>query len=135
MRFDFASSKEELLRQADIVSIHVVLGPRTRGLIGAKEFAVMKPTAFLVNTSRGPIVDEAALIDALRNKAIAGAGLDVYDVEPLPVDHSLRKLDNVVLSPHLGYVTQENYRASYGGVVEDIRAFVDGKPIRVFEPA
>jgi phosphoglycerate dehydrogenase-like enzyme len=132
---DFAPSKEELLRQADIVSIHVVLGPRTRGLIGAKEFAVMKPTAFLVNTSRGPIVDEAALLDALRNKTIAGAGLDVYDVEPLPVDHPLRTLDNVVLSPHLGYVTQENYRASYGGVVEDIRAFLDGKPIRILEPA
>jgi D-3-phosphoglycerate dehydrogenase len=132
---DFAPSKEELLRQADIVSIHVVLGPRTRGLIGANEFAVMKPTAFLVNTSRGPIVDEAALLDALRNKTIAGAGLDVYDVEPLPVDHPLRKLDNVVLSPHLGYVTQENFRASYGGVVEDIRAFLDGKPIRLLEPA
>jgi phosphoglycerate dehydrogenase-like enzyme len=132
---DFAPSKEELLRQADIVSIHVVLSPRTRGLIGAKEFAVMKPTAFLVNTSRGPIVDEAALVAALRNKTIAGAGLDVYDVEPLPVDHPLRKLDNVVLSPHLGYVTRENLSISYGGVVEDIRAFLDGKPIRLVESA
>src|SRR5262249_22173747 len=114
---------------------HVVLSPRTRGLIGAKEFALMKPTAFLVNTSRGPLVDEAALIDALTSRRIAGAGLDVYDIEPLPVDHPLRKIDNVVLSPHLGYVTQENCRGSYVGVVEDIRAFLDGKPIRLLEPA
>jgi D-3-phosphoglycerate dehydrogenase len=132
---DFAPSKEDLLRQADVVSIHVVLSARTRGLIGAKEFALMKPGAYLVNTSRGPIVDGAALIEALRNQTIAGAGLDVYDVEPLPVDHPLRKLDNVVLSPHLGYVTQQNFRVSYEGVVEDIRAFLDGKPIRVMEPA
>ncbi len=95
----------------------------------------MKPTAYLVNTARGPIVDEAALVAALREKRIAGAGLDVYDTEPLPLDHPLRKLDNVVLSPHLGYVTQENFRGSYGGVVEDIRAFLDGKPIRLLEPA
>ena len=132
---EFAGSKEELLRAADIVSIHVVSSARTRGLIGAKELALMKPTAYLINTARGPIVDEAALVEALRNHKIAGAGLDVFDVEPLPVDHPLRKLDNVVLSPHLGYVTQENFRVSYGGVVEDIRAFVDGKPIRVVEPA
>jgi D-3-phosphoglycerate dehydrogenase len=132
---DFAPSKEDLLRQADVVSIHVVLSARTRGLIGAKELALMKPSAYLVNTSRGPIVDGAALIEALRNQTIAGAGLDVYDVEPLPVDHPLRKLDNVVLSPHLGYVTQQNFRVSYEGVVEDIRAFLDGKPIRVMEPA
>jgi D-3-phosphoglycerate dehydrogenase len=112
-----------------------VLSPRSRGLIGAEEFALMKPTAYLVNTARGPIVDEAALIDALRSKRIAGAGLDVYDIEPLPVDHPLRRLDNVVLSPHLGYVTTENFRGSYGGVVEDIRAFLDGKPIRILEPA
>jgi D-3-phosphoglycerate dehydrogenase len=131
----FAPSKEELLRQADIVSIHVVSSARTRGLIGAKEFALMKPTAYLINTARGPIVDEAALLDALRSKRIAGAGLDVYEVEPLPVDHPLRKLDNVVLSPHLGYVTEENLRLSYEGVVEDIRAFLDGKPIRLLDPA
>ena len=131
----FAASKEELLRQADIVSLHVVLSPRTRGIIGAKEFALMKPTAYLVNTSRGPLIDEAALIDALASKKIAGAGLDVFDVEPLPVDHPLRELDNVVLSPHLGYVTQENFRCCYTGVVEDIRAFLDGKPIRMVEPA
>ena len=95
----------------------------------------MKPTRLPGQHRRGPLVDEAALLDALRSKRIAGAGLDVYDVEPLPVDHPLRKLDNVVLSPHLGYVTQENFRGSYGGVVEDIRAFLDGKPIRLLEPA
>jgi len=132
---EFAGSKEELLKQSDVVTIHLVLGPRSRGTIGAKEFALMKPTAFLINTARGPIVDEAALIDALRNKKIAGAGLDVYDIEPLPIDHPLRRLDNVVLSPHLGYVTAENMRGSYTGVVEDIRAFLDGKPIRLMEPA
>jgi D-3-phosphoglycerate dehydrogenase len=130
----FAGSKEALLAQADIVSIHLVSSARTRGLIGAKEFALMKPTAYLINTARGPIVDEAALLEALRNPTIAGAGLDVFDIEPLPVDHPLRKLDNVVLSPHLGYVTQENFRVAYGGVVEDIRAFLDNKPIRLVEP-
>ena len=132
---DYAGSKADLLKQSDIVTLHLVLSPRTRGIIGAKEFALMKPTAYLVNTSRGPLVDEVALLDALRNKRIAGAGLDVFDIEPLPVEHPLRKLDNVVLSPHLGYVTQENFRGSYGGVVEDIRAFLDGKPIRLLEPA
>jgi phosphoglycerate dehydrogenase-like enzyme len=131
---EFAGSKEALLQQSDVVSIHVVSSARTRGLIGAKEFALMKPTAYLINTARGAIVDEAALLDALRNRKIAGAGLDVFEIEPLPVDHPLRKLDNVVLSPHLGYVTQENFRVSYGGVVEDIRAFLDGKPIRLVEP-
>jgi phosphoglycerate dehydrogenase-like enzyme len=132
---ELAPSKEALLRQADIVSLHVVLSERTRGLIGPKEFALMKPSAYLVNTARGPIVDEAALIEALRNRRIAGAGLDVFDIEPLPLDHPLRKLDNVVLSPHLGYVTAENFRTCYGGVVENIRAFLDGKPIRLLQPA
>ena len=108
---------------------------RTRGLIGAKEFALMKPSAYLINTARGPIVEEAALIAALRDKRIAGAGLDVYDIEPLPTDHPLRTLDNVVLSPHLGYVTAENFRTCYAGVVEDIRAYLDGKPIRLLQPA
>ena len=130
-----APSKEALLRQADIVSLHVVLSARTRGLIGAAEFAQMKRTAYLVNTARGPIVDETALIAALRERRIAGAGLDVYDVEPLPIDHPLRKLDNVVLSPHLGYVTAENFRTCYTGVAENIRAFLDGKPIRLMQPA
>lgn len=131
---EHAGSKEALLERSDIVTLHLVLGLRTRGTIGAKEFALMKPTAYLINTSRGPLIDEAAMLDALRNKQIAGAGLDVYDVEPLPVEHPLRRLDNVVLSPHLGYVTQENMRGSYEGVVEDIRAFLDGKPIRLLEP-
>jgi phosphoglycerate dehydrogenase-like enzyme len=132
---ELAPSKEALLRAADIVSLHVVLSERTRGLIGRKEFALMKPSAYLINTARGPIVDEAALIAALRDKRIAGAGLDVYDIEPLPTDHPLRALDNVVLSPHLGYVTGENFRTCYAGVVEDIRAFLDGKPIRLLQPA
>ncbi len=132
---ELAPSKEALLRGADVVSLHVVLSPRTRGLIGRAEFAQMKPSAYLINTARGPIVEEAALIAALREKRIAGAGLDVFDVEPLPADHPLRALDNVVLSPHLGYVTAENFRTCYAGVVEDIRAYLDGKPIRLLEPA
>ena len=132
---ELAPSKEALLREADIVSLHVVLSERTRGLIGQKEFALMKPTAYLINTARGPIVEEAALIAALRSKRIAGAGLDVYDIEPLPADHPLRALDNVVLSPHLGYVTAENFRTCYAGVVEDIRAYLEGKPIRLLQPA
>jgi len=127
----YAASKEELLRQSDIVSIHIPLTPKSRGLIGAKELALMKPSGFLVNTSRGPIVEEAALLAALRERKIAGAGLDVYDIEPLPLEHPLRKLDNVVLTPHLGYASQQNYRAYFAGVVEDIRGFLDGKPVRV----
>ena len=124
-------TKEELFRQSDFLTIHLVLSPRSRGLVGAQELALMKKSAYLVNTSRGPIVDETALIAALREKRIAGAGLDVFDPEPLPVDHPLRKLDNVVLTPHLGYVTAENYRRYYGGMVENIRSWLDGKPIRV----
>ena len=124
-------SKEDLFRQADFISIHVVLSQRSRGLVGAKEFALMKPTAYLINTSRGPIVDEPAMLAALRDKKIAGAGLDVFDVEPLPKDHPLRKMDNVVLTPHLGYVALKNYQNYFAGVVEDIRGFIDGKPMRV----
>jgi phosphoglycerate dehydrogenase-like enzyme len=122
---------DELFRRADFLSVHLQLSPRTRGLIGAKQIALMKKSSYLINTSRGPIVDEAALLAALRNKRIAGAGLDVFDVEPLPLDHPLRKLDNVVLTPHLGYVAAQNYRAFFGGMVEDIRAFLDGEPVRV----
>jgi D-3-phosphoglycerate dehydrogenase len=122
-------SKDDLFRNADILTIHVQLSQRTRGLIGARELALMKPSAYLINTSRGPIVDEAALIAALAEHRIAGAGLDVFDVEPLPVDHPLRKLDNAVLTPHLGYVSQENYHAYYPAMVEAIRALIDGKPI------
>jgi phosphoglycerate dehydrogenase-like enzyme len=123
--------REDLFRRADFLSIHVQLSQRTRGLIGVNELGLMKPTAYLINTSRGPIVDEAALIAALRGKHIAGAGLDVFDIEPLPVDHPLRRLDNVVLTPHLGYVAEQNYRAFYAGTVDDIRGFLDGKPLRV----
>ena len=124
-------SRDELFRRADFVSVHLQLSDRTRGLVGAHEFGLMKKTAYLINTSRGPIVEEAAMLSALRDKRIAGAGLDVFDVEPLPIDHPLRKLDNVVLTPHLGYVTAQNYQAFYGGMVEAIRAFLDGAPGRV----
>jgi D-3-phosphoglycerate dehydrogenase len=126
-------TKDELFRRADFITVHLQLSPRTRGLIGAQDLGLMKPTAFFINTSRGPIVEEAALLDALRNKRIAGAGLDVYDVEPLPLDHPYRKLDNAVITPHLGYVTEDNYRSFYGQMVEDIRAFLDGKPLRVIK--
>jgi phosphoglycerate dehydrogenase-like enzyme len=122
--------KAALFARADIVSIHVVLSARTRGIVGAAELARMKPTAFLVNTSRGPIVDEAALLDALRRRRLAGAALDVFEPEPLPRDHPLLALDNVVLTPHLGYVTEENYRLIYAQAVEDIRAFLDGTVLR-----
>jgi phosphoglycerate dehydrogenase-like enzyme len=124
-------SKEDLFRQADFVSIHVVLSPRSRGLVGAKEIGLMKPTAYIINTSRGPIIDEAALLAALRDKKIAGTGLDVFDTEPLPVDHPLRKMDNAVITPHLGYVSEQNYKNYFAGVAEDIRGFLDGKPMRV----
>jgi phosphoglycerate dehydrogenase-like enzyme len=124
------AGKDDLLRQSDFISIHLVLSERTRGLVGARELALMKPSAYLINTSRGPIVDEAALIAALSEKKIAGAGLDVFDTEPLPLDHPFRKMDNVVITPHLGYVSVQNYRTFYGGIVEDIRAFLDGKPVR-----
>jgi phosphoglycerate dehydrogenase-like enzyme len=126
-------SKEELFRQADFITIHLVLSQRSRGLVGANELGLMKPSAYIINTSRGPIIDEAALLAVLRDQKIAGAGLDVFDIEPLPTDHPLRKMDNVVLTPHLGYVATQNYRSYFGGVVEDIRAFLDGKPVRVME--
>ena len=127
------ADRETLLRSSDVVTIHLLLSGRTRGLIGAAELALLKPGAFLVNTSRGPIVDEAALIGALESGAIAGAGLDVFDIEPLPSDHAFRRLDNTVITPHLGYVSVENYRAFYGGMVEDIRAWLAGEPIRIVE--
>ncbi len=124
-------SKEELLRTSDIVSVHLVLSERTRGLISREEFSTMKKTALLVNVSRGPIVDEAAMLDALRSGRIAHAALDVYDREPLPAAHPLRELDNVTLSPHLGYVNDENLRMFYGDALENIEAWLAGKPIRV----
>lgn len=125
------ATKEELLGQSDFVTIHLVLSPRSKGVIGAAEFGLMKKSAYIINTSRGPIIDEAALIDALTNKTIAGAALDVYDTEPLPKGHPLRSLPNALITPHLGYVTQENYRVFYEQTVEDIRAWLDGKPLRV----
>ena len=125
---------EELLTASDVITIHTVLSDRTRGLIGAGELAKMKPTAYLVNTSRGPIIEEAALITALKDGTIAGAGLDVYDVEPLPLDHPLRNLENTVITPHLGYVTDDNYRVYFGHAVEDIGAYLDGGPVRVLNP-
>jgi phosphoglycerate dehydrogenase-like enzyme len=124
-------SKEELLSLSDVLSIHLVLSERTCGLFGAAELGSMKSSAVLINASRGPIVDERALIDALREETIAGAGLDVYDREPLPAGHELLSLDNTVLLPHLGYVSEDAFRAMYGQVVEDITAFLDGSPIRV----
>jgi phosphoglycerate dehydrogenase-like enzyme len=126
-----AGSRDELLARADIVTIHLVLSDRTRGLVGARELGLMRPTAYLVNTSRGPIVDEGALIATLRAGKIAGAGLDVYDEEPLPADHPLRRLPNTVITPHLGYVTEETYQIFYSQALEDIRAFLAGTPVRV----
>ena len=120
------ATKEELFAKADIVTIHVVLSERSRGLVGRDDLARMKPTAFLVNTARGPIVDEQALLEALQQKKIAGAGIDVFSVEPLPVDHPFRKLDNLVLTPHLGYATEDGLRIHYGQMVEAIDAFTRG---------
>jgi phosphoglycerate dehydrogenase-like enzyme len=127
--------KDELFGGADILSIHLQLSERTRGLVGARELGLMKPEAYLVNTSRGPIVQEAALVVALREGRLAGAGLDVFDQEPLPADHPLRSLENVTLTPHLGYVTIETLRAFYGGMPEAIAAFATGAPVRVANPA
>jgi D-3-phosphoglycerate dehydrogenase len=124
-------SKEDLFRNADIVTIHLQLSQRTRGLVTAKEFELMKPTAYIVNTSRGPIIDEKDLLAALNSRRIAGAGLDVFDVEPLPLDHPFRRMDNVVITPHLGYVSQQNYAGYFPDIVDDIRAWMDGKPVRV----
>ena len=123
-------AKNELFARADVLTIHLVLGERSRGLVGAAELQRMKPSAVLINTSRGPIVDEAALIAALEARDIRGAGLDVYDREPLPADHPLRRLDNVVLTPHLGYVTEGTYRMFYADTVEAIAAWRAGTPVR-----
>ena len=126
--------KETLFRDSDIVSVHVRLSDRTRGLVGAAELGLMKPDAYLVNISRGPIVEEAALVAALQDKKIAGAGLDTFDVEPMPPDHPLLALDNTVITPHVGYVTREAYLGHYRGVVENIRAFAAGEPVRMLNP-
>jgi D-3-phosphoglycerate dehydrogenase len=123
-------SKEELLRQSDVVSIHLKLGPRSRGLIGTAELALMKPTAVLVNTSRSAIIDEAALAHALHNRVIAGAALDVFEPEPLPADHPVRSLPNTVLTPHIGFVTEESYREFYSGIVDTIAAWREAGEVR-----
>lgn len=124
-------SREELFSRADFLSIHMVLSDRSRGMVTAADIARMKPTAYLVNTSRGPIVDQDALVRALQEKRIAGAALDVFDPEPLPVGHPLRTLDNVVLTPHIGFVTKHSYHGMFRDTVEDIQAFLRGEPIRV----
>jgi D-3-phosphoglycerate dehydrogenase len=124
------ATKEELFSTADIITVHVVLGPRSRGLVGADDLARMKPTSYLVNTARGPIVDEAALLTTLQQRRIAGAAIDVFSVEPLPVDHPFRKLDNIVLTPHLGYVTAESFRNHYSQMVEGIDAWFKGEILR-----
>ena len=123
-------SKEDLISNSDIISIHVVLGDRYKNLITQKEFKLMKKTTFLINTSRGPIINELDLIKALEDENIAGAGLDVYDKEPLPQDHKLRFLPNALLLPHLGYVTVENYSLFYTQMVENLDSCLAGKPLR-----
>jgi len=125
------ASKEDLFAKADFVSIHYQLSDRSRGLITGDDIGRMKKSAYLINTARAPIVDQAALLKALQDKKIAGAGLDVFEVEPLALDHPFRKLDNVVITPHLGYVSEQNYRKYFPDIVENIRAWLDGKPVRV----
>jgi phosphoglycerate dehydrogenase-like enzyme len=128
-------SKEDLFATSDVITIHLALSDRTRGIVGGPELRAMKPTAFLINTARGQIVDEQALIDALRAGAIAGAGLDVYHQEPLPADHPFRSLPNVVITPHLGYFTREMLGTYYGDAIRLIEGFLDGRPERVVNPA
>jgi phosphoglycerate dehydrogenase-like enzyme len=122
--------KDDLLRRSDVVSIHLRLSDRTRGLVGRRELELMKPSALLINTSRGPIVDEGSLVAHLRDRRIAGAGIDVYDREPIAPDHPLLALDNVIVLPHVGYVVEQNYRLIYGDALEDIRAFMRGEVLR-----
>ncbi len=128
------ATKDDLLARSDVVSVHLKLSDRTRGILGARELGLLKPGAFLVNTSRGPLVDEDALVDALQAGRLGGAGLDVFDREPLPPGHPLRTAPRTVLSPHLGYVTDGTYRIFYGDAVEDVVAWQRGEPLRVIEP-
>ncbi|MFF3515604.1 D-2-hydroxyacid dehydrogenase family protein [Streptomyces sp. NPDC002573] len=123
-------SRDELFARSDVLSVHVVLSERTRGLVGARELRLMKPTAILVNTSRGPVIDETALLGTLREKRIAGAALDVFDREPLPADHPLRSMENAVVTPHTGYVSRDLYEVFYRDAVEDIAAWAAGSPQR-----
>ncbi|MEH3077259.1 MAG: D-2-hydroxyacid dehydrogenase family protein [Quadrisphaera sp.] len=125
------TTKDDLLARSDAVTLHLVLSERSRGVIGARELSLMKPGALLVNTSRGPLVDEAALLEALRSGRLGGAGLDVYDAEPLPDHHPLRSAPRTVLTPHVGYVTEDTYAAFYGDAVEDVAAWLAGAPVRV----
>jgi phosphoglycerate dehydrogenase-like enzyme len=127
-------TKEELFASSDLLTIHVQLSARTKGLVGAHELGLMKPTAYLINTARGPIVNEAALIRALQARTIAGAGLDVFDQEPLPPGHPLTLLDNTILVPHIGYVTEDQYRVRYRETVENVAAYLRGEPLRVLNP-
>ena len=129
-----AVGRDDLFSQSDFLSVHLVLSDRTRSLVGAHELRLMKPTAYLVNTSRGPIVDEKALVAALESGVIAGAGLDVFDQEPLPLDHPYRSLPNVVVTPHIGYVTRDCYTLFYEEIVDDIVAYESGDLVRVIEP-
>lgn len=126
-------TKDELFQQSDVVTVHLVLSDRTRGLVGERELGLMKPEAYLVNTSRGPIVDEEALIRFVNEGRIAGAGIDVYSVEPLPLDHPYRSLKNSLLTPHIGYVSSDGYEFMYGDAVEDIKGFLTGSPVRVVQ--
>jgi phosphoglycerate dehydrogenase-like enzyme len=127
-------TKDELFARSDILSVHVQLSARTRGLVGARELGLMKPTAYLINTARGPIVDETALIQALQARTIAGAGLDVFDEEPLPPGHPFTVLDNTLLAPHMGYVTEDQYQVRYRETVENVAAYLKGEPLRVLNP-
>lgn len=126
--------KAALFEQADVVTLHLILSDRSRGIVGAADLARMKRTAFVVNTSRGPLIDQDALIAALKDGRIAGAGIDVFDIEPLPAGHPILSAPNTLLTPHLGYVSQQNYRAYYQGCVEAIEAFDAGAPVRVIAP-
>lgn len=127
-------AKDQLFAEADVVSLHLILSDRSRGIVGAAELARMKPTAYIVNTSRGPLIDQPALIAALKEGRIAGAGIDVFDTEPLPPDHPILAAPNTMLTPHLGYVSRQNYTAYFNGAVEAIEAFDAGAPIRVIAP-
>ena len=124
-------SKQELFEQADVLSVHLVLSDRSRGIVDAQALDWMKPTALLVNTARGPIVDETALIKALQKNRLAGAALDVFEQEPLPAHHPFRTLDNVLATPHVGYVSQQNYHLFFSQMIEDIQAWAAGAPIRL----
>ena len=127
-------TKDELFARSDILSVHVQLSARTRGLVGARELGFMKPSAYLINTARGPIVDEAALVQALQARTIAGAGLDVFDEEPLPPGHPFTVLDNTLLAPHMGYVTKDQYRVRYRETVENVSGYLKGEPLRILNP-